>query len=369
MKKWLLLFAAWLAMLQPVSAQEVTVTGMGQDKDSAIRDASRLAVEQVVGTLIDSRTLMENLVIQLDEVYKKSQGFVKKITVLQEERVDAETYRVQARIDVDTNPNAELMDTLTMLMRLNDPRIAVIVLNDWTDNQGSAHNADVESVLNNRLLELGFNHVIDADHVIKLHNAEFLNNIYEGRTGLSGMNSDNVCEFLVLGKGSANQGNVMVPDYRTREMMSSPIINASTKLNVKVLKYDTGEIIGTFVTKGNGLGNNDARAIDTAMEQAAKEAAGQLERTFKNFSGKSAQGLEVTIMANDYSDVENLVQTLRSLRDVNNVYIRSHDGGKAVLELDTMQKPHSIVAALRARSKQNIVVENMTNGRVTLRIN
>ena len=170
MKKRLLLGAllGLCTWIHPVSAQEVTVVGMGMDKDSAIRDASRLAVEQVVGTYLDSRTLMENLVIRLDEVYKKSRGFVKKITVLEEGRVDASTYRVQARIDVDTNPNAELMDELTMLMRLNDPRIAVVVLNS-TSNGHPSHNENAESALNSKLLEMGFNHVVDADHVIKLY--------------------------------------------------------------------------------------------------------------------------------------------------------------------------------------------------------
>ena len=79
MKKFLMGVILSLSLSGNVSAQEVTVTGIGADKDSAIRDATRLAIEQVVGTFIDSRTLMENLRIQMDEVYKKSQGYVKRI--------------------------------------------------------------------------------------------------------------------------------------------------------------------------------------------------------------------------------------------------------------------------------------------------
>ena len=195
-----------------------------------------------------------------------------------------------------------------------------------------------------------------------------MNSIYEGRSGF-GDATDNACEFLVLGKGSVNQNNVMIPNYRTGEMMNAPMLNANAKLNIKVLKYDTGEVIGTYVSKGTGLGNTDSRAVDTAMDVAAKDAANQLERAFKTFSGKSVQGLSITVIAGDYSAVEQLVQDLRALGDVDNVYIRSHDGGKAVLEVETQQKPHSIVAALRNRTKQGLVVEGMTAGSVTIRVN
>ena len=365
-----LLLGALLALstsLQPVHAQEVTVVGMGMDKDSALRDASRVAVEQVVGTLIDARTLMKDLRIELDEVCKKSHGFIKKITVLSEGPMDASTYRVQARIDVDTNPNAELMDQLTMMMRLNDPRIAVVVLNSTSQGQPS-HNEDTESILNARLVELGFNHVIDVDHVIKLYDAKFLNNIYEGRTGLSNVGSDNACEFLVLGKVSANVANVGVPDYKSGQMLAAPLINAQTKLNVKILKYDTGDIIGTFVSTGSGIGINNGRAMDTGLAVAASEAANHLEKTFKQFGAKVSTGMAVTIIAKDYSQVEALTQTLRSLGDVNNVYIRSQDRGKTLLEIDTPQKPHVIAAAIRSHSQMNVIVETITNSGLTLRI-
>ena len=361
------LLCALCTCMPQAFAQEVTVTGMGMDKDSAVRDASRLAVEQVVGTYIDTRTLMQNLVIQLDEVYKKSQGFVKKITILSEGQVNDSTYQVQALIDVDTNPDAGLMDQLTMLMRLNDPRIAVVVLNSASQGTPS-HNENAESVLNSRLIELGFNHVIDADHVIKLYDAKFLNNIYEGRAGLSSVGTDNACEFLVLGKVSANLANVEVPDYRTGQMLQAPLVNAQTKLNVKILKYDTGDLIGTFVTDGSGIGTNNGRSMDAGLTKAVTEAADRLEKTFKQFSAKVSSGMAVTIISRDYGDAEQIIQALRSLGDVDNVYIRSHDGEKTVLEVDTVQKPHVIAAAVRAHSKLNIVTENMTSSSLTLRV-
>ena len=186
--------------------------------------------------------------------------------------------------------------------------------------------------------------------------------------GVSNIGTDNACEFLVLGKTTANTANVMVPDYKTGQMLDAPLVNARTKLTVKVLKYDTGDLIGTYTAQGSGIGNNNERAVDSGLETAAADAANQLKRTFKQFSAKVGTGLAVTIHASDYSKVEQLMQELRSLGDVDNVYLRSHDGNKTVLELDTVQKPHAIAASLRARSKQSIVVENITNSSLVIRL-
>lgn len=47
-----------LALSNVTYAQIADVTGIGEDSDSALRDAKRNAVEQVVGTYINSETLV-----------------------------------------------------------------------------------------------------------------------------------------------------------------------------------------------------------------------------------------------------------------------------------------------------------------------
>lgn len=350
-------------------AQTVTVTGVGEDKDAAVKDASRLAVEQAVGALIDSRTLMKDLRIELDEVSKKSQGFIRKITVLEEGKSGA-LYRVKARIDVDTEPNAALVDNLTMLMRLNDPRIAVVILNGWKDENGRvSHNEDLENTLSAKLLELNFTHVVDADHIIKLFNADFLNNIYEGNKGMYQGSSDNACEFLALGKVTSNVMNVSVPDHRTGQMVDAPLTNAKAKLNLKVIKYDTGDIIGAFVAESVGIGNANARAFDTALTPLAAESAERLANIFRGFGAKLNQGgVRITINASSANTAEELVATMRSLPGVDNVHIRSQANGKMVVDVETTQKPHALLNLLRARSKQNVIAEKSTANSIDLRV-
>lgn len=354
-----------LCLISPAAAQEVTVTGMGADKDAAIRDASRLAVEQVVGTFIDSRTLMHDLIIQMDDVYKKSHGFVKKIQVLREERLNTSAYRVTARIDVDTNPNGKLVDELTMLMRLNDPRITVIVFDGA--NGSASRNEPAEGILVEKLLNMNFSHVLHPNQVIKQTDAEFLNDIAAGNGGLFSGKKDNATDYLVVGKCNRISSPVTFPDYNTAEMMPSALINVRSSFKIDVIKYDTGEFIGTFSVEGKGVRPNEEHARQIADNAAMSSAAEKLGDTFRKFSSRTANGLTFTITASP-DNLDTIINSLRDIGAVDNIQIREHSGDKVVLNVETSAKPHEIVAMLKSRTKLGVFVEKMTASTCSLRI-
>ena len=353
--------------LSTVMAQEVTVTGMGTDRDGALRDASRRAVEQVVGTFISSQTLMKDFAIELDEVYKNSQGFVKHVTVLNESRLDDATYKVTAKVDVDTNPDAKLMDTLTMIMRLNDPRIVVAVL-ERNDEGQVVHNALAESTLNSRLLADGFSHVLDAAQVADLQNVPLLKNLYEGKRGELLGEADHAADFLVIGTYTKDAGKVSIPNYKESGMLETSIVNVKATLKIDVVSYNTGKIAGSFVVEGIGLENTISRAVDKAVSMAAQRAADKLTETLKAHGAKNVQGIEIIMTADNETILQQVIQTLRSLGAVNNVYIREQGGNRAVLTVDSSYKPHEIVSQLRKASACGIAVESMQSDSCQLRI-
>lgn len=57
---------AFLALNNITYAQIADVSGVGEDRDSALRDAKRNAVEQVVGTYINSETLVSQASVVLE---------------------------------------------------------------------------------------------------------------------------------------------------------------------------------------------------------------------------------------------------------------------------------------------------------------
>lgn len=67
MIRWKVVTAMLLLALNNITyAQIADVSGVGEDRDSALRDAKRNAVEQVVGTYINSETLVSQASVVLE---------------------------------------------------------------------------------------------------------------------------------------------------------------------------------------------------------------------------------------------------------------------------------------------------------------
>lgn len=67
MMSWKVVTAVFLLTLNNITyAQIADVSGVGEDRDSALRDAKRNAVEQVVGTYINSETLVSQASVVLE---------------------------------------------------------------------------------------------------------------------------------------------------------------------------------------------------------------------------------------------------------------------------------------------------------------
>ena len=358
--------AALVIIGAPASAQQVMVDGIGVDKDSAMRDASRNAVEQVVGTLVNAQTLVSNAMVQLDEIYTKSQGFVTGIEVLSQ-RNEGGMLRIKARVEVNTDPDAQLMSRLNMIMMLNDPRIAVVILKQDSYGNVQGHDLISESALNDHLLTLGFSHVVDAGVASQLNNAVLLNQIYNGTTGISAIGSTLGADYLVIGRTRLQSQEISLPDgnggYAPTLLKSGNAI-----LNVKVIKFDTGEIVGTYTTSAKGVENSNEMAEQRALEKAAAEAAQKLEEKFRHFSADTSQHLQLEVHTSDYTAVEQLLQDIRQVSGVQNVTLREKQGVKTVLSVDTTLKPNVFMQLLQSTSRLGFFVAGMTNNTVKMSV-
>ena len=358
-----------LLMGHSALAQSVVVEGVGLDRDSAIRDAARAAVEQVAGTYIDSRTLVESSAVALDEIYSHAQGFARDITVL-EEHPGAE-YRVRVRADVDTDPNTPFMKRLDMVMRLNDPRLGVVILQeadenasifqtDGADERRNGHDTILETALNERLLAVGFSHVVDVGLVSQLQDSALLNGIYRGDSRLAGAGeTERPIDYLIVGKSRSDSYKVSLPNGRGG-YETSPISSARTELDLKILDFSTGNLLATFSLEGQGVENSPELAKRKARQAVAAQAAEKLEAQFHKVAARPFEGIRMTVRAADLQDVNELVAELKRLRGVQDVYMRGTADGKTVLELASAQKPYVLLQMLQNETKFKLFVENVS---------
>ena len=273
MARGLLTLSALCLLSAPAAAQSVVVDGVGADERAALIDASRAAVEQVAGTFIDSRTLVENAAVKLDQIYTKAQGFVTGTEILAKEQQGGLVH-LRARIDVDTDPDAQLMNNLSMIMMLNDPRIAVVVR-----EAGGGHDRAAESALDDKLLDLGFSHVVASERTAGID--------------LSGLGSaaSRTAAGQSLGRVQSQAVDISLPDGEGGSYRKTQLKSGHARLTVDVIRTATGEVVGTFTTSAKGVGTSEAMAQAKAVEKASSKAAERLEEKFRHL-GSEAGGHE-----------------------------------------------------------------------------
>ena len=279
----------WIILLIVMSlnctafAKEVTIDGYGRNRDEAIKNAERNAVEYVVGNFVDSQTLVENAIVKLDEIYLHAKGFVNGLTILNESKTSDGGYKVNARMNVESEANTSLLSQLEAVMRLNDPRITVIMLKDRAS--AGTHDELAEDALIEKLLDIGFNHVVDADIVANLENARLLERIYNGEKGLVGVGDSYGADYLVLGVTHASANPIKLPNYGAGGgYIEHPMNVGSADITAKIIKLTTGDIVGNFSVSGRGNDISDDTAERKAIRIAAEKAAAELENKFKKLS-------------------------------------------------------------------------------------
>jgi hypothetical protein len=103
---WLLLFGSFPAW----SSRTIEAVGTGITRDSAVEDAKRTAVEQVVGVYLTSRSQVKNFVLQDDTITSETAGFIRSYQVISC-NVSKGLYncRLAAEIEGDENKIATLL--------------------------------------------------------------------------------------------------------------------------------------------------------------------------------------------------------------------------------------------------------------------
>ena len=371
MKKILIALFLCMAIAQTALAQTVTVDGVGVDRDSAMRDAARMAVEQVAGMYINSNTVVSNTSVEMDEILSHAQGYVQNITVISESMNGGE-YRVRASVDVNTDPNSAFMKRMDAVMRLSDPRIGVVILSDDADLDHSfdglpGHDTILETALNERLLTVGFKHVVDVSLLSQLQDSSVLNAVYRGDSRLpyDGDASARPIDYLVIGRSHAEGYKVKLPDNQGG-YVETQMSSARTHLDLKIISFGTSTIIGTYSVDGQGVENSPALAARKSRQAAAGKAAEKLEQQFLKAAASGFSGIQLTVRANDFSLVEKLVRELKELRGVQDVYVRGTNAGKTTIDIASAQKPFTILQMLQRETDLSIFVESTSDSELKI---
>ena len=135
MKRYLLLSLVLLIIPVVASAGEkVTARGVsffeeGREaiaREKALDEAKRAAIEQAVGTRIESKTVVENFQVSRDQIFSHATGYLKNLEIVSEEKTELGTYEVEISAEVEI---AALVNDLDRFKKIlgwqKNPRISI----------------------------------------------------------------------------------------------------------------------------------------------------------------------------------------------------------------------------------------------------
>lgn len=352
------LLVAVILLTAPVMAKEVTVQGFGVSREDAINDALRNAVEQSVGTLVSSETLVKNMRMLQDEIYTSSKGYVNGFEVLTEYR-NAEGITVTIKADVDTSPNSSLVSHLQRLNLikhgLQNPRIAVVI----PEFHLTARIPDPagETAVIRKLIEAGFSRVVDPQQIQAIRYTDTVRALARGNTteAIALANTYHV-DYLLVGEAfSEYAGN----------LENSGMRSCRARVEAKLIKADTAEIIATHGFHAGGADITEFTAAKKALNAAGELMGDYMTEKLLSYAGQAEKGIQLTVLnATSFSKISLLTKEIEQITGVKKIYMRDYNNGTAKIDIDYTGNVSSLVNALKQISSTNLSVVSVSNSTI-----
>jgi len=258
-----MLFAVGWSVVSAAGEADITVSasGLGSTRDAAMREMKRNAVEQAMGVLVRSNTLVEGFEIKRNKVLTQSEGFVKRINNLHEQRDGVGGWQLQAQVSVSSDSIKNEMMALKMLqIDAQMPRIAVVA-NEQLNGRDKGFALTATEAM--RLLrEKQFN-IVDPAQIRKLRNASFDRALFANQgKSLPTLHIDLAADFFVVIKTECNSAPIMEGvRLETHQVVAS----------IKVLNAGTGAVLAAETVTSQAAHISEqvgcAKAIDAAISQ------------------------------------------------------------------------------------------------------
>ena len=343
--------------------------GVGAARDRAIDDALRRAVEQAVGTLIESETIIQNYQVLSDSIYAQTKGFVRSYKIVSEKQ-DGPLYRVTVAATVAVGDvNDDLQSLGLLVKRMKKPRVVVIIPEEnvhdhgwwsaWASNIGT-----VEAIVIKALKDREFT-VMDSLAVRKSIDKEAALKALEGDEGAAVLIAQQTgAEVTITGQAVSEPAG---------SVANSQMHSYQASVTARAVKADTGEILATATGSGKAVHLNAVAGGTEALKQAASSVAGDLisqisAQWAKETSGTRMVALSVTGISKDLVDA--MTAELKSnVRGVAELFVREYAEGVARLDVDYKGDAETLSQALAGlaigggRLEVTAVTPNKVNAR------
>ncbi|MCK4947399.1 MAG: hypothetical protein KAS46_03385 [Candidatus Aureabacteria bacterium] len=327
MKRLILLFFVCIFVTTCVFAQMETtivakgmaaVRGVGPDavlsaRDEAINRALRNAVEQAVGSLIDSETMVQNFQLLDDQVYSEVKGYVKSYEIVDDNNGEGGIYQTRVKAVVLLGTLRKNLKAFNIVKeKLNKPRIMIVFSEtvDGLEQPGQTVQTGMEKSFLNNDFKLIDKAQMEA---VKLRDAAVY---YENPTEAVALGRRFGAEVIVVGQVSSDLVDSSWP-------YGVCVFAYEAQATAKAIDVDSAQVIVSDGASAQArAGGRVPSARKAAKEAGVKLAGKMMDQIVENWRTKVYNTMDIQIVgfnadADNRLAFEKALEQVRGVRSVN----------------------------------------------------
>jgi hypothetical protein len=347
-------------------AKEVVAKGLGailagdevKAQEDAVAAALRNAVEQVVGTMVESNTLVENYQTVEDNIYTKTAGYVQKYKIISTSKQMENTVEVTVQATVKLSDLRNDLQAIGVIMqRKGKPRLMVLIDEKNITESYGVYLADMnvtETELMNDMMVFGFTFVDPQQSKVNIAN-DVVEAAMQGDANAAASIAMRLgAEVIITGSAVAKEASGGPAVLRNSGMKS-----CQANLNLRAVQADNATILATASAYDNAAHIDEVTGGTLALQKAAKKAAGQLkDKIIAVWQKDVYSGGQVQLQVSNITSFEQLnilKNSLKSyIRGVQAINQRSYGGGTALFDIDTKGTGEQLASELQSKEIEGL---------------
>lgn len=273
-------------------------------RDAAINNALRTAVEQSVGVVIHSETIIQNFQTISDNIYTKARGFVAGYKIIEEK---AEVNVIKVTLDVNVIAG-KIVDTLIDLNFLQNfihkPRIMVIIPERHLRRVIPDPAGETDVI--RKFVEEDF-WVVDQNQVEKIRELDQAKRAAQGdNAAAAALGRQFKAEIIIVGEAFSQLAE---------DTGLGGLFSCRARLEARAIHCDTGQIIAAHGVHAPGLEITEELASKKALAEAGgKFADYMMKEIIRKWAASAVQGTSVTLKITNVT-FKQLVLLEKSLKE------------------------------------------------------
>ncbi len=352
---------------QTVTAEGVGVVIAGDQaiaRDNAIQDALRKAVEQAVGTMVSSETLVQNFQTLNDRIYTQTKGYIQNYRIAGE-NPGPNLYQVTVQATVAIGDLKKDLEGLGILLgQVGKPRLMILIAEQnvgqpqpnywWGRRYGEQTDLTIaENTIMDRFREKGFDFV---DHQVQSKNIQVqpayqIADLSNQAAVTLGKQAD--AEVVIVGKALAKSAG---------SVAGTSMKSAQANLSLRAIQTDNGRVIASGTEHAASVHIDEVTGGSDAIKKASLKISDKLmDDIIKNFQKRVGATTLVQLTVNglsgmnDWTRLKNLIQT--QVRGVEAVHDRGFSGNMARMDVDMKGSAQSLAEEISRKSFNEFVIK------------